>query len=176
MRRIRPGRCARAASGHAAAAAPSSVMNARRFTVDASVLPTERIAHLSYGRRLLRCGISIQPETAWGSFATDRAKPGDWSTSGVTPKADMPHSRRQLFANAAIAVSRVACSRASATGPRAVRRRASTAMASSLHSPDGREVKARLAPCDVSIFRHNGLAAGRHSNRFPSSLPDRSGL
>jgi len=29
-------------------------MNARRFTVDASVLPTERIAHLSYGRRLLR--------------------------------------------------------------------------------------------------------------------------
>jgi hypothetical protein len=31
-------------------------------------------------------------------------------------------------------------------------------------------------PCDVSIFRHNGLAAGRHSNRFPSNLPDRSGL
>jgi hypothetical protein len=42
-----------------------------------------------------------------------------------------------------------------------------------------REAEARLPlrlPCDVSIFRHNGLAAGRHSNRFPSSLPDRSGL
>ena len=39
--------CARAASGHAAPAPPSSVMNSRRFTADASVLPTERIAHLS---------------------------------------------------------------------------------------------------------------------------------
>jgi hypothetical protein len=25
------------------------------------VLPTERITHLSYGRRLLRCGISVRP-------------------------------------------------------------------------------------------------------------------
>ena len=32
MRRIRSPCCARAASGHAAAAPPSSVMNARRFT------------------------------------------------------------------------------------------------------------------------------------------------
>ena len=32
MRRIRSGCCARAARGHAAAAPPSSVMNARRFT------------------------------------------------------------------------------------------------------------------------------------------------
>ena len=30
------------------------------------VLPTERIAHLNYGRRLLRCGISIPAMTAWG--------------------------------------------------------------------------------------------------------------
>jgi hypothetical protein len=48
-----------------------------------------------------------------------------------------------------------------------------------IDSPDGREAQAHLPlrlPCDVSIFRHNGLAAGRHSNRFPSSLPDRSGL
>src|SRR5262249_43932799 len=36
--------------------------------------------------------------------------PGDWSTSGVTPKAEMPHCRRQLLANAAIAASRVAVS------------------------------------------------------------------
>jgi hypothetical protein len=30
------------------------------------VLPTERIAHLSYGRRLLRCDISVRPMTALG--------------------------------------------------------------------------------------------------------------
>src|SRR5262249_1394058 len=30
------------------------------------VLPTEKIAHLSYDRRLLRCGISIRPLTAMG--------------------------------------------------------------------------------------------------------------
>ena len=30
------------------------------------VLPAERVAHLSYGRRLLRCGISIQPMSQLG--------------------------------------------------------------------------------------------------------------
>jgi hypothetical protein len=30
------------------------------------VLPTERIAHLSYGRRLLRCGISIRSMSVQG--------------------------------------------------------------------------------------------------------------
>src|SRR5262249_47535658 len=29
------------------------------------VLPTERIAHLSYCRRLLHCGISIRPMSGW---------------------------------------------------------------------------------------------------------------
>jgi hypothetical protein len=37
------GCCARAASGHAMIAPPSSVMNLRRFTIRS---PTERIAHL----------------------------------------------------------------------------------------------------------------------------------
>src|SRR6516165_4796648 len=48
MRRIRSPCCARAASGHAAAAPPTSEMKSRRFTVPYfPVLPTERIAHLS---------------------------------------------------------------------------------------------------------------------------------
>src|SRR5262249_36334651 len=34
--------CARAATGHAAAAPPSSVMNSRRFTPTSPVLPNER--------------------------------------------------------------------------------------------------------------------------------------
>jgi hypothetical protein len=42
------GCCARAASGHAAAALPTSEMKSRRFTVQCfPVLPAERIAHLS---------------------------------------------------------------------------------------------------------------------------------
>jgi hypothetical protein len=45
-------------------APPSSVMNSPRFTPDAPVLSTERIAHLSYGTRLLRCGILVRPMTA----------------------------------------------------------------------------------------------------------------
>ena len=35
-------------------------------SVTGTVLPRERIAHLSYGRRLLRCGISNRLTTAWG--------------------------------------------------------------------------------------------------------------
>src|SRR5690349_8378190 len=40
---------------------PRSLMNSRRPTAVAPVLPTERIAHFNYGRRLLRCGISVRP-------------------------------------------------------------------------------------------------------------------
>src|SRR5262245_18678641 len=40
--RTLPDRCARAASGHAAAALPMSVMKSRRFTAVAPMLPTER--------------------------------------------------------------------------------------------------------------------------------------
>src|SRR6266478_5868955 len=60
--------CADAASGHAAAAPPSSDINARRFTAQylPCVLTTERIPHLSYGRSLLRCGISSRSMTALG--------------------------------------------------------------------------------------------------------------
>jgi len=39
IRRIRSGCCARAASGHAAAAPPSSVMNERRLMPDMRLLP-----------------------------------------------------------------------------------------------------------------------------------------
>src|SRR5258708_14150529 len=62
--------CADAASGHAAAAPPSSDINARRFTAQylPCVLTTERIPHLSYGRSLLRCGISSRSMTALGQL------------------------------------------------------------------------------------------------------------
>jgi len=33
------------------------------------------------------------PEDRLASFAIDRVRPADRSTSGVTPKADMPYSR-----------------------------------------------------------------------------------
>src|SRR5262249_51642974 len=46
MRYMRPSCCARAESGHAAAAPPSSVMKSRRFKPKPPVLPTERIAYL----------------------------------------------------------------------------------------------------------------------------------
>jgi hypothetical protein len=59
-------------------------MNSRRFTVDASVLPTERIAHLSYGRRLLRCGILIRHMTGVGQIRPPRALGG---MSVIPPKA-----------------------------------------------------------------------------------------
>src|SRR5947208_785853 len=71
MRRFAPDRCARAAIGQAAAP-PIKVTNSRRFIRPTSsavmnrgracspVLPTERIAYLGRGVRLLRCGISNQ--------------------------------------------------------------------------------------------------------------------
>jgi hypothetical protein len=45
-------------------------MNSRRFTARCCPMPpvlsTERIAHLSYGKGLLRCGISIPAKAAQG--------------------------------------------------------------------------------------------------------------
>jgi len=38
------------------------------------VLPTERIAHLSYGGRPLHCGISIRPVSGWGHSRSGRSK------------------------------------------------------------------------------------------------------
>jgi hypothetical protein len=40
------------------------------------MLPAERIAHLSYGRRLLRCGISIPAVTGWGQVRAKKLRPG----------------------------------------------------------------------------------------------------
>jgi hypothetical protein len=73
IRRTGPGCCARVASGQAAAAPPTSVMNSRRCPVPL-VLPTERITHLNYGRRLLRCGISLRPMTASGHSTFARSQ------------------------------------------------------------------------------------------------------
>jgi hypothetical protein len=58
------------ASGYAAAAPPSTVMNSRRSLPMRPVLPTERIAQLSYDTRLLRCGISVRPMSAAGPIAS----------------------------------------------------------------------------------------------------------
>jgi hypothetical protein len=46
-------------------------MNQGEALLALPALPTERIAHLG-GRRLLRCGISIQPMTAVGHKQTSR--------------------------------------------------------------------------------------------------------
>ena len=62
-------RCARAASGHAAAAPPSSVMNSRRLTAQCPVLPTARIAQVGSAEDLLRCGIRTHLLTASGQKA-----------------------------------------------------------------------------------------------------------
>jgi hypothetical protein len=59
IRRTRSPCCARAASGHAAAAPPSSVMNSRRFTVRSLPCFRPKDSTARYGRRLLLCGISI---------------------------------------------------------------------------------------------------------------------
>src|SRR5258706_9425805 len=73
-------RCARAAIGQAAAP-PIKVTNSRRFIRPTSsavmnrgracspVLPTERIAYLGRGVRLLRCGISNQLMSQMGQKA-----------------------------------------------------------------------------------------------------------
>ena len=59
--------CARAASGHAAAAPPGSVTNSRRFTARCSSASDRKD---STGGGLLRCGISVRPMTASGQNAT----------------------------------------------------------------------------------------------------------
>src|SRR5215467_9585760 len=70
-RRMRSPCCARAASGHVAAALPRSVMNSRRFTAQVPpVLRTERIAHLSTaGDRCtagLQCGLrQVHPRSCY---------------------------------------------------------------------------------------------------------------
>ena len=51
-----------------------------------TVLPTERIAHLSYGRRLLRCGISILAMTAWDQLRSSEDVRG---TTALAPKAEV---------------------------------------------------------------------------------------
>jgi hypothetical protein len=53
---------ARATSGHAIAAPPSSVMRSRRFTAGASALPSEKIAQ----GETVRCGISTRPMSLVG--------------------------------------------------------------------------------------------------------------
>ena len=70
MRRIGSLCCARAASGQAAVP-PRSVMNSRRFTaLRPPALPAERIAHLSYGMRLLHWDFD-PPHDCSGSFSTE---------------------------------------------------------------------------------------------------------
>ena len=63
MRRIRSGCCARAASGQRRRAAEKRDELAP-FHVPPSSLRKDSTPR--YGRRLLRCGISIHPMTAWG--------------------------------------------------------------------------------------------------------------
>src|SRR5262249_32971216 len=52
------GCCARAASGHATAAPPSSVIKSRRFTARCPPCFRQQDSTPQYGKRLLRCGIS----------------------------------------------------------------------------------------------------------------------
>jgi hypothetical protein len=56
------------------------------------VLPTERIAHLSFGRRLLRCGISIRPMSAQGQFRPTRSK-RDVPVCPLRPESGLHKSR-----------------------------------------------------------------------------------
>jgi hypothetical protein len=56
---------------YVAAAPPSSMMNSRRFT--AQYLPCFRqkgLAHLSYGRRLLRCATVLRNAGAGGAISS----------------------------------------------------------------------------------------------------------
>src|SRR5262249_9208387 len=99
------GCCARAASGHAAAP-PSSVMKSRRFTAGASVLPTETRAHISYGRRRLRCGISVRPMTAPGQTRSLGRPLADVRiTRGGGRRADIGRRCQTLIGSAQIIVA-----------------------------------------------------------------------
>ena len=66
MRRIRSGCCARAAIGQRRRAAQQRDELAPFHYPMSPVLPAERIAYLSYGRSLLRCGISVRPMSQMG--------------------------------------------------------------------------------------------------------------
>jgi hypothetical protein len=62
------------------------------------VLPAERVAHLSYGRRLLRCGISIQPMSQLGHSRRGRLLP----VGGRLPLC--PESGRKVMASTSVAM------------------------------------------------------------------------
>src|SRR5262249_15939218 len=64
--------CARAASGHATATPPSSVINARRFTAGPS-----HASDSEHNTALLHCGILISAMSAWGQQRPRRSKPCD---------------------------------------------------------------------------------------------------
>src|SRR5262249_6747755 len=83
------GCCARAASGHAAAAPPSSVMNVRRFTaLCLPCFPTERIAHLG----TVDC--CIYPP---GRYENDRGHAVDNFFQGGSPRQATPFPRQDLL-------------------------------------------------------------------------------
>src|SRR6516165_2369555 len=76
--------CARAASGHAAAAPPSSVMSERRFTAGPFRASYQRDSTPQYGRRVLHCGIFSQADVRFGSSAPEAVV----ANVRFTPKAD----------------------------------------------------------------------------------------
>jgi hypothetical protein len=63
------GCCARAASGHRAAAPPSSVMNSRLFNGNISRASNRKIPQLVSAGDLLHCGISSGLRAAMGQNA-----------------------------------------------------------------------------------------------------------
>ena len=88
MRRILLGCCASEATGQAAAP-PRIVMNARRFTVRCLSRAFDRKdSTLSYGRRLLRCGISPWFMTAVGHV---------WTAPAVQEESDYQRSVRVVY-------------------------------------------------------------------------------
>jgi hypothetical protein len=61
------------------------------------VLPTERIAHLSYGRSLLRCGISVRPMSQMGHLRQTETLP----TLAACPlRPESAHARAGLDTSA----------------------------------------------------------------------------
>ena len=82
-----PACCARAASGHTAAAPPSRVMNSRRFTAIAS-RADQNDSTAQYGGRLLRCEIFTRPMTAVGQTRTSSLR----ATRPLPPSAETTSS------------------------------------------------------------------------------------
>src|SRR5262245_38171779 len=106
-------------------------MNSRRFT--ARCLPCfrqERIAHLSYGRRLLRCGISTRLMTAWGHsrrfrdvggrVCFDPRKPTSPDQLAMSPKCHEPTYAVQHEYSYSIALSARASSEGGTVRPSAL--------------------------------------------------------